>query len=267
MASRPSPERLDLLLVKRGLAASRQRARALIEKGGVEVDGIVVDRPSRQVRPDQRIALTSDDHPWVGRGALKLLGALEATGINPQGRVCADLGASTGGFTEVLLHRGAQRVYAIDVGKGQLAWSLRNDDRVVVMEGVNARTLQTLPEPVDLLTADLSFISLRPILPTITRLLGDQGEALVLVKPQFEVGRASVRRGGRVKDEGARKAGIDAIRDAATAAGFHVAGSVDSGLAGAKAGNIEHFLHLVPSCTQGGGEREAGGTVPDMEDR
>lgn len=247
MAHRPTLVRLDLLLVKSGLAASRQRARALIEQGAVQVDGIVVDKPSRQVRSDQKVALTSDDHPWVGRGALKLQGALDGTGLDPRGRTCADLGASTGGFTQMLLHRGATRVYAIDVGHGQLAWSLRNDPRVVVMEGVNARTMDPLPEPVGLVTADLSFISLRPVLPTIRTLLAGSGDALVLVKPQFEVGPSAIRKGGRVKDPEARQAGIDAIRRAAADGGFEVRASLDSTLPGAKAGNIEHFLHLIPT--------------------
>lgn len=241
---RPSPVRLDLLLVKRGLAASRQRARELIESGSVLVDGVPATKVGARVRPDRPIRLTKDDFPWVGRGALKLLGALEPLGVDPAGRVCADLGASTGGFTQVLLEHGATRVYAIDVGKGQLAWSLQTDDRVVVMDGVNARHLESLPEPIDLLVGDLSFISLALILPAVRRLLRPGGEAVLLVKPQFEAGRDAIGSGGRVKDDAAREAAIQRVRDAAVALGFDVLGSRDCTVPGAKAGNVEHFLHV-----------------------
>lgn len=239
-----SPVRLDALLVERGLAASRERAKELIESGAVLVDGIPAAKAAARVRPDRDIRLAAADHPWVGRGALKLLGVLEPFGIDPTGRTCADLGASTGGFTEVLLHRGAARVYAIDVGRGQLAWKLRNDPRVVVMEGVNARHLQSLPEPIDLVVGDLSFISLALILPAVHRLLRPGGEAVILVKPQFEAGRDAVSKGGRVRSEDARTEAIFTVRAAATGLGFEVLGAMDSSVAGAKAGNVEHFLHL-----------------------
>ncbi|HMV70060.1 MAG TPA: TlyA family RNA methyltransferase [Myxococcota bacterium] len=233
-----------MLLVERGLAASRQRARELIEAGGVEVDGLPANRPAAQVRPEQSVSLTTDDHRWVGRGALKLLGALETLDVAVSGATCADLGASTGGFTEVLLERGAARVYAIDVGHGQLAWRLRQHERVVNMEGVNARHLDGLPEPIDLLVGDLSFISLALILPTIRRLLRPGGDAVVLVKPQFEAGRRAVGKGGVVRSEADRAAAIDRVRADAEASGFAVLAGVDSALPGAKAGNVEHFLHL-----------------------
>lgn len=241
------PIRLDALLVTRGLAPSRQRARALIEAGEVLVDGIVAAKVSSQVRPDQDVRLAAPDHGWVGRGALKLDGVLDPFGVDPNARVCADLGASTGGFTEVLLRRGATRVYAIDVGRGQLAWRLRTDARVVNMEGVNARHLDALPEPVSLLVGDLSFISLALILPTVARLLGGRGEAVLLVKPQFEAGRAAVGKGGLVRDPEAREAAIARVADDARAAGFCVVGGLDSPVAGARAGNVEHFLHLRPA--------------------
>lgn len=236
--------RLDWLLVDRGLAASRQRARELIERGVVRVDGLPATKLSTQVAADRPVTLVEDDHTWVGRGALKLLGALDALAVTADGSTCADLGASTGGFTEVLLHRGAQRVYAVDVGHGQLAWKLRTDPRVVVMEGVNARHLEALPEPIDLVVGDLSFISVTLILPTVRRLLRPGGVAVVLVKPQFEAGRGAVSRGGRVRSPDDREAAIAKVRDAVTASGMSLLGGVDSEVPGARAGNVEHFLHL-----------------------
>jgi 23S rRNA (cytidine1920-2'-O)/16S rRNA (cytidine1409-2'-O)-methyltransferase len=239
-----SPERLDALLVKRGLAASRERARELIESGAVRVDGVPSVRPGARVRPDQDLRLAADDHPWVGRGALKLLGVLDPFGVDPSGSVYADFGSSTGGFTEVLLHRGAARVYAIDVGRGQLAWKLRTDPRVVVMEGTNARHLEALPEPIDGVVGDLSFISLGLILPAVGRVLRPGGQAVVLVKPQFEAGRHAIGRGGRVRSEDDRASAIDRVRAEAEGSGFVVIGGMDSPVAGARAGNVEHFLHL-----------------------
>lgn len=246
-----SPVRLDALLVERGLAASRERAKELIEQGAVLVDGIPASKSGARVRPDRDVRLVAEDHPWVSRGALKLLGVLEPLGVAPAGLVCADLGASTGGFTEVLLAQGASRVYAIDVGHAQLAWRLRTDPRVVVMEGVNARHLEALPEPVDLVVGDLSFISLALILPAVRRILRPGGRAVVLVKPQFEAGREAVGKGGLVRSEADRRAAIDAVRASAVAAGFAVLGSADSPLPGAKAGNIEHFLLLELPAGQG----------------
>lgn len=242
--SRPSPVRLDLLLVKRGLAASRQRARELIESGGVLVGGIPATKVSARVRPDVPVELARQDFPWVGRGALKLLSVIDAFEVDATGLVCADLGSSTGGFTQVLLERGATRVYAIDVGKGQLDWGLRTDARVVVMEGVNARHLESLPEPIDLIVGDLSFISLALILPTVERLLRPGGEAVLLVKPQFEAGRKAVSKGGKVTDPEARALAIERVTDDARDLGFDVLGGMDCGVAGARAGNVEHFLHI-----------------------
>jgi 23S rRNA (cytidine1920-2'-O)/16S rRNA (cytidine1409-2'-O)-methyltransferase len=236
--------RLDALLVAQGHAASRQRARELIERGEVKVDGLVATKPATQVRVEQAIVVGAQDFPWVGRGALKLLGVLGPLGVDPAGRVCADLGASTGGFTEVLLHLGAPKVYAIDVGHGQLAWKLRTDPRVVNLEGTNVRHLEGLPEPVDLIVGDLSFISLRLILPAVHRLLAPRGEAVVLVKPQFEAGRGAVGNDGKVRSEAVRAAAIDGVAVDAAAEGFEVLAGIDSPLPGARAGNVEHFLHL-----------------------
>jgi 23S rRNA (cytidine1920-2'-O)/16S rRNA (cytidine1409-2'-O)-methyltransferase len=251
--------RLDALLVEQGLAASRARAKELIEAGEVEIDGLVASKVATQVRPDQKVRLVAEDHPWVGRGALKLLGVLEPLGVDVAGRVCADLGASTGGFTEVLLARGATRVYAVDVGRGQLAWKLRVDPRVVNMEGVNARHLDALPEPAERIVGDLSFISLALILPTVRRLLAPGGEAVILVKPQFEAGRGGVGKGGLVRDEGVRAAAIARVRQDAVAAGFEVIAGMDSPVAGAKAGNVEHFLHLRPA-PEGGADQASSGS-------
>jgi 23S rRNA (cytidine1920-2'-O)/16S rRNA (cytidine1409-2'-O)-methyltransferase len=238
------PERLDLLLVKRGLAASRQRARELIEKGVVRVDGIPATRVAMQVRGEQDIALVEGDHAWVGRGALKLLGVIDTFGVDPSGAIAADLGASTGGFTQVLLERGAAKVYAVDVGRGQLAWSLRTDPRVVVMEGVNARHLEALPDPIDLVVGDLSFISLALVLPAVGRILRPGGEAVVLVKPQFEAGPEAVGKGGVVDDPAVRDEAIARVGADAERLGFEVLGGADSPLPGARSGNVEHFLHL-----------------------
>lgn len=236
--------RLDLLLVRRGLAASRQRARELIETGAVRVDGLPATRPSAQVDLDRPVELAREDFPWVGRGALKLLGVLDPFGVIATDKVCADLGASTGGFTQVLLERGARRVYAVDVGKGLLHYKLRNDPRVVVMEGVNARHLEALPEPIDLIVGDLSFISITLVLPVLARLLRPGGEAIVLVKPQFEAGRRAVGKGGRVRSEEDREAAIQKVRSAVEAEGLELLGGMDSPVAGARSGNVEHFLHL-----------------------
>ncbi|MGE5138241.1 MAG: TlyA family RNA methyltransferase, partial [Rudaea sp.] len=177
-------KRLDVQMVERGLAETRERAQALIMAGEVTVDGRRVDKAGAPVDVAAEITVRAP-LPYVGRGGYKLAGALDAFGVQPAGKVCADIGASTGGFTDVLLQRGAARVYAIDVGYGQLAWKLRKDPRVVVMDRVNARYLEALPEPVDLAVIDVSFISLELILPAALRLLTENGEIVGLVKPQF----------------------------------------------------------------------------------
>lgn len=236
--------RLDKLLVAHGLAPSRQRASELIAAGRVHVDGHPMQKPAAMVDVSRQVTVRGDAHTWVGRGAQKLLGVLEPLGVDPADTVCADLGASTGGFTEVLLHCGAARVYAIDVGRGQLHHRLATDPRVVVMDGVNVRHLPGLPEPIDLVVADLSFISLQQILPAVQRILAPAGRAVLLVKPQFEVGRAHIGSRGRVHDEDARQGAIAAVAARARALGFAVDAGVDSPLPGAKSGNVEHFLAL-----------------------
>jgi len=239
-----SPVRLDALVVERGLCATVEEARAAIAGGLVLVEGVPASRPDARVRPDRQLSLAKSGVSWVSRGALKLLSVLEGFQVDPKDTVCVDLGSSTGGFTQVLLERGATRVYAVDVGKGLLDWRLRQDPRVVVMEGVNARHLAALPDAIDLLVGDLSFISLGLILPSMARLLRPGGEAVVLVKPQFEVRRAAVGVGGRVRTEGDRQAAISKIVEEAADQSFEVIGGLDSGLAGARSGNVEHFLHL-----------------------
>ncbi len=239
--------RIDLLLVERGLAATRSRAQALVMAGAVVAGEARVDKPGQLVDPDLPIRIKEDAAPrrYVSRGALKLERALEVFPVDPAGKVCADLGASTGGFTDLLLQRGAARVHAVDVGYGQLHARLRADPRVVVRERQNARHLDAaaLGEPVDLVTGDLSFISLRLILPAVRALLRPGGEAVLLVKPQFEVGRGEVGKGGVVRDEGRRRAALEAVQAAAVGLGFEVVGATESPIEG-PAGNREWLLVL-----------------------
>jgi 23S rRNA (cytidine1920-2'-O)/16S rRNA (cytidine1409-2'-O)-methyltransferase len=245
-------ERLDKLLVDRGLAASRERARALVMSGNVLVGDHVETKPGTLVAGDAAVTLRQPDHPYVSRGALKLIAGLDAFAIDPRGLRAVDIGASTGGFTDVLLRRGAAKVYAIDVGYGQLAWSLRQDPRVVVLERQNIRNLpaQLVPEPCDLAVIDVSFISLTLVLPKVAELLRDPGKPIVaLVKPQFEAGREHVDRGGVVRDPGARRGAIDKVRGWATANGFAAGAEVESPITG-PAGNVEYLLHLTTATTR-----------------
>ena len=240
-------ERLDKLLVDRGLVGSRERARALIMSGSVLVGGHAETKPGTMLDPSVEIALKQEDHPYVSRGALKLVKGLDTFGIDPAGMTALDIGASTGGFTDVLLSRGAKKVYAIDVGYGQLAWSLRQDPRVVVLERVNARSmdLALVPEPCDLAVIDVSFISLTLILPRVAELLRPpHGKPIVaLVKPQFEVGREHVGKGGVVRDEAARRGAVEKIRTWAGEHGFVAGPDVESPITG-PAGNVEYLLLL-----------------------
>jgi len=240
-------ERLDKLLVDRGLVASRERARALVMSGAVLVRGQPETKPGTMLDPEVEIALKEEDHPYVSRGALKLVKGLDTFGIDPTGMVALDIGASTGGFTDVLLKRGATKVYAIDVGYGQLAWSLRQDPRVVVLERENVRNMDVslVPEPCDLAVIDVSFISLTLVLPRIAQLLRPPpGKPIVaLVKPQFEVGRDQVGKGGVVRDVEARRGAVTKIRDWAAANGFTAHEDVESPITG-PAGNVEYLLLL-----------------------
>lgn len=238
-------ERLDEALVRLGLAPSRERARALILAGKVLVDGAVGDKPGTRVKVGASIELVRPDHPFVSRGGIKLEGALDAFGIDPTGAVCVDIGASTGGFTDVLLGRGAHKIFAVDVGYGQLADGLRRDPRVVVMERTNARNLApgAFDEPPSLVVIDVSFISVSKILPALVPLSTPRSTFVVLVKPQFEVGRGKVGKGGVVRDDALRSAAVDSVSTAARALGLVEVGRADSVLPGPK-GNREVFLHL-----------------------
>jgi 23S rRNA (cytidine1920-2'-O)/16S rRNA (cytidine1409-2'-O)-methyltransferase len=236
--------RLDVLVTKSGLAESRERAQALILAGKVRVAGETIRKPDRSVSEDAPISVESAPD-YASRGALKLGPALERFGVDPSGRVCADIGASTGGFTDVLLRRGAARVYAIDVGRGLLHWRLRSDARVVVIERVNARELESFPEPVSLIVVDVSFIGLEKVLPALRR-TAPEADVVALFKPQFQVGRAEVGKGGIVRDPEAVEAALGRLRAWCAANGFSVRGEGPSAVTGAK-GNQEIFLHLVPA--------------------
>jgi 23S rRNA (cytidine1920-2'-O)/16S rRNA (cytidine1409-2'-O)-methyltransferase len=231
-------KRLDLLLVERGLAESRTQAQALVMAG--RVPGF--DKAGQQV--DEAADLEVLEPPrFVSRGGEKLAHALEVLAVDPSGRDCADVGSSTGGFTDVLLQRGARRVIALDVGRAQLHERLRDDARVTVMEGVNARRLSELPFPPELVTCDVSFISVRQALPPVLRLAKTGWEAVVLVKPQFEAGRADVK-GGVIRDPAVQRRVLREVAKAALAWDAEPVGVTDSGLPGPK-GNREFFLHLV----------------------
>ena len=239
--------RLDAELVRRSLARSREHAQALIAQGRVTVAGQAATKPATGVEAGTPVVVRTDpDEPsWVSRGAHKLIGALDGLGVPVADRRVLDAGASTGGFTEVCLRRGARQVVAVDVGYGELAWSLRTDDRVVVHERTNVRTLtpEAIDGPVDLVVADLSFISLRLVLPALLACTRPDGELLPMVKPQFEVGRERLGTGGVVRDLGHRADAVTAVARAAHELGWGTAGVVASPLPG-PAGNVEFFLRL-----------------------
>ena len=239
--------RLDQLLVSRGLTPTRERARSLILAGQVTVDGQSSTKAGTAVDAEASVALLAPDHPYVGRGGLKLAHALDTFGIDVASRDALDIGASTGGFTDVLLQRGARRVVALDVGHGQLDWKLRNDTRVVVIEHFNARhlTLDVLPGPVDFVCIDVSFISLKQILPPVRSLLQPHADIVALVKPQFEAGRAEVRK-GVIRDADVQARVVEEVAAAAREVGLTPLGSTPSPITGAK-GNVEFLLHLRAS--------------------
>lgn len=234
---RTERQRLDILLVERGLAETREKARRLIMAGQVLVNDQPIQKPGTAVPVDANIRLTGQMR-YVSRGGYKLEAALERFGIDVAGWVAADIGASTGGFTDCLFQRGARKVYAIDVGYGQLAWSLRQDPRVVVMERVNARYLERLPEEVDIVTIDVSFISLLLILPAAVRLLKPEGIIVALIKPQFEAGREQVGKGGVVREPAVHRAVLEKVLRGALAMGLMPFGLIPSPIRG-PAGNIE----------------------------
>lgn len=235
-------ERLDVLLVARGLADSREKARALILAGQVLVNGQKADKAGATIDAGARIELLAQPR-YVGRGGLKLEAALDHFAISPAGKICLDIGSSTGGFTDCLLQRGAARVYAIDVGTGQLDWKLRNDPRVTVQEKVNARylTAEQVPEPIALAVCDVSFISITMILPAIVPLLAPEGEMVILVKPQFELDRDQVGKGGIIRDPQLHQQACQRVETAVRELGFHTQ-MIASPVLGAE-GNQEFLLH------------------------
>lgn len=237
--------RLDQVLVSLGSFPSREKARRAVMAGLVRVDGRLVDKPGTAISAEARVEVVGPKEPFVSRAGRKLAAALDHFQIDPTGLVCLDVGSSTGGFTDCLLQRGAVRVYAVDVGRGQLDFSLRRDERVIVMEGVNARHLgaDALPEKCDLITMDLSFISVTKVVPAVLPFLAVTGQLLVLIKPQFEVGKGQVGKGGIVRDEGLRNRTLRQRAQDLASLGLRLIGIVDSELPGAK-GNVEAFALL-----------------------
>ena len=250
-------QRLDTLLVERGLAASRERARALILSARVRVNGEPVTKAGTLVPLDAQVTLREADHPYVSRGGLKLAHALDTFHLDVAGRLALDIGASTGGFTDVLLRRGARHVVALDVGHGQIDWKLRSDPRVTVIERVNARTLTAaqLPEAMrrfDVITIDVSFISLRHIFPSVPALLDPAGDVVALVKPQFEAGRTEVGKGGIVRDEAVQRRVVEDVAAVADALGLERVATTESPIAGME-GNREFLIHLRHAQDRGPG--------------
>lgn len=237
-------ERIDTLIASRGLSESRERARALILAGRVFVGDRRVDKPGTLVARNADVKIRGG-LPYVGRGGIKLAGALDAFGLEVRGAVVLDAGASTGGFSDCLLQRGAERIYAVDVGYGQLDWKIRSDPRVVVMDRVNIRHLrpEDLPEKPDLVTLDLSFISLRTVLPAALALMAPEGRIVALVKPQFEVGKGRVGKGGIVRDESLRKSAVEAVIEKARSLSLDHRGTAESSIRGER-GNREFFILL-----------------------
>ncbi|AVM70204.1 TlyA family rRNA (cytidine-2'-O)-methyltransferase [Lachnospiraceae bacterium oral taxon 500] len=252
-------ERLDILLVERGLAASREKAKALIMAGKVLVAGEREEKAGAMVPADQEIRLRGEPEPFVSRGGYKLLKALTEFGIDLTGKTCMDIGASTGGFTDCMLQHGAKRVYSIDVGYGQLAWSLRQDERVIVLEKTNVRylTAEQVPEPVDFASVDVSFISLTKIIDAAQTRLKYGGEMVCLIKPQFEAGREKVGKNGVVRDKKVHQEVIEWIVREMRARQFAVLGLDFSPIKG-PAGNIEYLLHIKNQKSEGGVEEIDG---------
>jgi len=238
-------KRLDIILVSRGMTNSRERAKALIMAGNVLVNGVPVTKAGSAFDQEVRVELRGREMPYVSRGGLKLEAALEHFGVEIRGVTAMDVGSSTGGFTDCLLKRGAKRVYCIDVGYGQLSWSLRNDPRVILLERTNIRHLEKerIPDRIDFVCIDVSFISLQKVIPKVMEFIGEKGEVLALVKPQFEVGKGEVGKGGIVRDEEKRTAAVKTIETFAVDAGLRSIGTFLSPVAGQK-GNREYFLYL-----------------------
>jgi 23S rRNA (cytidine1920-2'-O)/16S rRNA (cytidine1409-2'-O)-methyltransferase len=236
--------RLDLLLAERGLAESREKAQAIIFAGQVLVNGQKQDKAGALVTEDAELRILGETLRYVGRGGVKLEAALKEFAVPVPGKTALDVGASTGGFTDCLLQHGAKKVYAVDVGYGQMAWKLRQDPRVVVIERVNIRDMPAslIPEPVDLAVIDVSFISLEKVIPAVMTLLNPIGAVIALIKPQFEVGREHVGKGGIVRDEAARTAVVKKIEDFFCGLGFEVKGTIPSPITG-QDGNVEFLMY------------------------
>ena len=249
-------ERLDVLLTKRNLAASREKAKALIMAGVVYVNGQKEDKAGTTFEDTAAIEVRGNTLPYVSRGGLKLEKAVSHFDLDLKGRICMDVGASTGGFTDCMLQNGAQRVYSVDVGYGQLAWSLRTDPRVVNLERTNARylTREQVPEEIDFFSVDVSFISLTLILPAVRPLLAEHGQAMCLIKPQFEAGREKVGKKGVVRDKAVHEEVIEKIRSFALENGFSVLGLTFSPVKGPE-GNIEYLIYLERSEAPSQGEQ------------
>jgi len=244
--------RLDLLLVERGFAESREKAQAIIAAGQILVNGQKQDKAGAPVQEDADIRILGETLPYVGRGGLKLEAALKEFSIVVQGKTALDVGASTGGFTDCLLQHGAAKVYAVDVGYGQMAWKIRQDPRVVVIERTNIRDMDValIPEPVDIAVIDVSFISLEKVIPSVLKFLKTHAEIVALIKPQFEAGREHVGKGGIVRDEAARDAAVNRIVDFVRNRGLDVRGVLPSPITG-QDGNVEYLLYAVYSALQG----------------
>ncbi|HBN57426.1 MAG TPA: TlyA family rRNA (cytidine-2'-O)-methyltransferase [Lachnospiraceae bacterium] len=249
-------ERLDVLLLKRGMAVSREKAKAVIMSGNVYVDGQKEDKPGTAFKEEARIEVRGHGMPYVSRGGYKLEKAFQNFAVTAEGKVCADVGSSTGGFTDCMLKNGAVRVYAIDVGRGQLDWKLRQDRRVVCMEKTNIRyvTPEDIGEPVDFSSIDVSFISLSKVLVPVRNFLKEDGEAVALIKPQFEAGREKVGKKGVVREKGTHVQVIESVADFAVSNGFQVENLTFSPIRGPE-GNIEYLVHLI-KC-EGAGKRSS----------
>lgn len=245
MNPKNSKIRLDRLLIEREISPTRERAKALILSGSVIVGENRIDKASTLVPRNARIRIKGQDNPYVSRGGLKLKGALTEFGVNVEGFTALDIGASTGGFTDCMLQEGARKVYAVDVGYGQLAWKLRNDERVVVFEKTNIRYFSGsgIDDEIDIATIDTSFISLKLVIPATLRLLKKDSVILALIKPQFEAGREEVGKGGVVKDPDIHKRVVDEIDEFCQQLGLNVLGTCESPLSG-PAGNKEFFIHV-----------------------
>jgi 23S rRNA (cytidine1920-2'-O)/16S rRNA (cytidine1409-2'-O)-methyltransferase len=235
-------QRLDVALVERGLCDTRSKAQSLIMARRILVNGHHVDKAGASVADDDELQIEALEHPWVGRGGMKLAHALGEFGISVEGKICADIGASTGGFTDVMLKNGAKKVYAIDVGYGQIDVSLRNDPRVVNREKVNARflTVEDFDDVIEFVSIDVSFIPLKLILPAVATFLS--GKLVALIKPQFEVGKGDVGKGGIVRDDAKRAAAVEAVVASALELGFEVTGVIESPVKGAE-GNVEYLMY------------------------